>query len=39
MQTYYDNDNIIKKHPDGCVFCENGKTRTFEGPGSVCLTK
>ena len=25
MQTYYDNDNIIKKHPDGCVFCENGK--------------
>lgn len=39
MQTYYDNDNIIKKHPDGCVFVKMGKTRTFEESGSGCLTE
>ena len=25
MQTYYDNDNIIKKAPRRVCFCENGK--------------
>ena len=37
MQTYYDNDNIIKKHPEGCVFVKMGKPGPLRGPGRCVL--